>query len=121
MKQRTLLSTVKATSSIQQPQTSTEAATKYYNYIVNEIDEEREHRRLQERQDWIRQRSKNHLWFRYGYFLESPNTNYLQHYLYVGISYKFTLARVFVSHACTQITINTFRNDLVFFTVIIQC
>ena len=25
------------------------------------------------------------------------------------------------SHACTQITINTFINDLVFFTVIIQC
>ena len=43
MKQRTSLSTVKATSSTQQPQMSTEAATKYYNYIVNEIDEEREH------------------------------------------------------------------------------
>ena len=78
-------------------------------------------RRLQERQDWIRQRSKSHLWCRYGYFLESPNTDYLQHYLYVGISYKFTLARVFVSHACTQITLNTSINDLVFFTVIIQC
>ena len=78
-------------------------------------------RRLQERQDWIRQRSKSHLWCRYGYFLESPNTDYLQHYLYVGISYKFTLARVFVSHACTQITLNTAINDLVFFTVIIQC
>ena len=37
-------STAKATSSTQRPQTCTEAATKYYNYIVNEIDEEREHR-----------------------------------------------------------------------------
>ena len=41
-----------------------------------------------------------------------------EHYLYVGISYKFILARVFDSHACTQITINTFINNLVFFTVI---
>ena len=37
-------STAKATSSTQRPQTWTEAATKYYNYIVNETDEEREHR-----------------------------------------------------------------------------
>ena len=37
-------STAKATSSTQRPQTCTEAATKYYNYIVNETDEEREHR-----------------------------------------------------------------------------
>ena len=44
MEQRTSRSTAKATSSTQQPQTPTEAATKYYNYIVNEIDEEREHR-----------------------------------------------------------------------------
>ena len=36
-------STAKATSSTQRPQT-TEAATKYYNYIVKESDEEREHR-----------------------------------------------------------------------------
>ena len=37
-------STAKATSSTQRPQTCTEAATKYYNYIVNETDEERKHR-----------------------------------------------------------------------------
>ena len=53
--------------------------------------------------------------------IENWNTDHLQHYLYVDISYKFTLAFIFVSHACTQITINTFINDLVFFTVIIQC
>ena len=39
--QRTSLSTAKATSSTQRPQTCTEAATKYYNYTANE---EREHR-----------------------------------------------------------------------------
>ena len=43
-RERTSLSTVKATSSIQGPQTCTQAATKYYNYTVNETDEEREHR-----------------------------------------------------------------------------
>ena len=53
--------------------------------------------------------------------VENWNTDHLQHYLYVDISYKFTLAWVFVSHACTQTTINTFINDLVSFTVIIQC
>ena len=37
-------STAKATSSTQRPQTCTEAATKYYNYIINKTDEEREHR-----------------------------------------------------------------------------
>ena len=37
-------STAKATSSTQRPQTCTEAATKYYNYIVNKTDEEREQR-----------------------------------------------------------------------------
>ena len=37
-------STAKATSSTQRPQTRTEAVRKYYNYIVNETDEEREHR-----------------------------------------------------------------------------
>ena len=37
-------STAKAKSSTQRPQTWTEAATKYYNYIVNETDEERKHR-----------------------------------------------------------------------------
>ena len=42
-------------------------------------------------------------------------------FLYVNILYKFTLAWVFVSHACTQITINSFINDLVFLIVIIQC
>ena len=39
--QRTTLSTAKATSSTQRPQTCTEAATKYYNYTANE---EMEHR-----------------------------------------------------------------------------
>ena len=43
-KQRTSLSTGKATSSTQRPQTCTEAGTKYHNYTVNETDEEREHR-----------------------------------------------------------------------------
>ena len=53
--------------------------------------------------------------------LKNYASDHLQHYLYVDISYKFTLAWVSVSHACTQITINTFINDLVFFTVIIPC
>ena len=53
--------------------------------------------------------------------VENWNTDHLQHYLYVDISYKFTLAWVFVSHARTQITITNFINDLVFFTVIIPC
>ena len=52
--------------------------------------------------------------------VENWHTDHLQHYyLYVDISCKFTLARVFVSNA--GITINTFVNDLVFFRVIIQC
>ena len=42
--QRTSLSTAKATSSTQRPQTCTEAATKYYDYTANGADEEREHR-----------------------------------------------------------------------------
>jgi len=37
--QRTSLSTAKATSSTQRPQTCTEAATKYYNYTVNGANE----------------------------------------------------------------------------------
>ena len=41
---KTSLSTAKATSSTKRPQTCTEPATKYYNYTVNETDEEREHR-----------------------------------------------------------------------------
>ena len=42
--QRTSLSTAKATSSTQRPQTCTKAATKYYNYTANGADEERKHR-----------------------------------------------------------------------------
>ena len=42
--ERKSLSTAKATSSTQRPQTCTEAAKKYYNYTTNETDEEREHR-----------------------------------------------------------------------------
>ena len=38
--QITSLSTAKATSSTHRPETCTKAATKYYNYIVNETDEE---------------------------------------------------------------------------------
>ena len=54
-KQRTSFSTAKATSSTQRPQT----CTKYYNYIVNETDEEREHRLpTVPRRNWIRQRFK---------------------------------------------------------------
>ena len=52
MKHRTSPSTAKATSSTQRPQTCTEAAAKYYNYIVNEAND------LQKRRDWIRQRVK---------------------------------------------------------------
>ena len=40
---------------------------------------------------------------------------------YVDISYKFTLAWVIGSHACTQITISTSIKNLVSFTVIIHC
>ena len=39
-----LLSTAKATSSKQRPQTCTEAASKYYNYTSNEADVERKNR-----------------------------------------------------------------------------
>ena len=39
--QRTSLSTAKATSSTQRPQTCTESATKYYNYTTNRADKER--------------------------------------------------------------------------------
>ena len=53
--------------------------------------------------------------------VENWETYQLQHDLYVDISYKFTLAWVFVSHTCTQITVNTLTNDLVLFTGIIQC
>ena len=42
--ERTLLSTVKTTSSTQRPEKCTEAATKGYIYTVNGTDEEREHR-----------------------------------------------------------------------------
>ena len=42
--ERTSLSIGKATLSTQRPQTYTEAATKYYNYTVNETYEDREHR-----------------------------------------------------------------------------
>ena len=63
--ERTSLSTAKATSSTQGPQTCTEAVTKYCNYTVNETDEEREHRlpRLPKatRLDPIRQR----LWIKF--------------------------------------------------------
>ena len=54
-------------------------------------------------------------------YVENWGTYQLQHGLYVDISYKFTLAWVFVSHTCTQITVNTLTNDLVLFTGIIQC
>ena len=54
-------------------------------------------------------------------YVENWETYQLQHDLYVDISYKFTLAWVFVSHTCTQITVNTLTNDLVLFTGIIQC
>ena len=50
--QRTSLSTAKATSSTQRPQTRKEAATKYYNYTANGADEEREHRLLTLQKSW---------------------------------------------------------------------
>ena len=53
--------------------------------------------------------------------VENWETDQLQHDSYVSISYKFTLAWVFVSYAYTQITVNTFTNDLILFTGIIQC
>ena len=37
--------------------------------------------------------------------------------LYVDISYKFTFARVFVSHACTQINLNALNNNSVLMRV----
>ena len=43
--------------------------------------------------------------------VENWKTNYLQHYLYVDSSYKFTLVWVFVSHACTQMWFGTFYRD----------
>ena len=53
--------------------------------------------------------------------VENWETDQLQHDSYVSISYKFTIAWVFVSYAYTQITVNTFTNDLILFTGIIQC
>ena len=46
------------------------------------------------------------------------DTDHLQHDFYVDISNKSTLAWVFVSHACTctQITVNSFINNLVLIT-----
>ena len=59
--ERTSLSRAKATSSTQRPQTCKEAATRYYNYIVNETDGEREHRlpKLQLKSDRRSGRSAN--------------------------------------------------------------
>ena len=50
--------------------------------------------------------------------VENWETDHLQHDFYVDISNKFTLAWVFVSHACTctQITVNSFINNLVLIT-----
>ena len=46
--------------------------------------------------------------------VENWESDHLQHDLYVDISYEFTLTCVFVSHACTQITLmNTCMSDLV--------
>ena len=53
--------------------------------------------------------------------VENWETDHLQPDLYVDISNKFTLVWVFHSHACTQITVNAFINNLVLFTGIIQC
>ena len=51
--------------------------------------------------------------------VENCESDHLQHDLYVDISYEFTLAWVFVSHACTQITLmNTCKSDLDQFLVI---
>ena len=51
--------------------------------------------------------------------VENWESDHLQHDLYVDISYEFTLAWVFVSHACTQITLmNTCMSDLDQFLVI---
>ena len=49
-------------------------------------------------------------------------TDHLQHDLFVDISYKLTLAQVFVSYACTRITLNSClgHKKLVLFTWI-QC
>ena len=54
--------------------------------------------------------------------VENWESDHLQHDLYVDISNKFTLAWVFVSHACTytQITVNSFMNYLVLSVGIIQ-
>ena len=53
--------------------------------------------------------------------VENWETYHLHHDLYVDISYQFSLAWVFVSHPCTQLTMNTLIHDLVLFTGIIQC
>ena len=48
--------------------------------------------------------------------VDNWNTDHFQRHLYVDISYKFTLAWFFVSHACAQITINTFISDWYFYS-----
>ena len=76
--QRTSLSTAKATSSTQRPQTCREAATKYYNYTANE---EREHRlpTLQKAMG----RSGNAYWVRqYNYLLPKFRWNDRQQQLH---------------------------------------
>ena len=45
--------------------------------------------------------------------VENWETDHLQHDLYMDTSYKFTLAWVFVSHACIRRTMNTFINDFI--------
>ena len=55
-------------TAINRLQTCTEAATKYYNYTVNETDEERntdcpDCRPFQKRRDWIRPRIRQRLKF----------------------------------------------------------
>ena len=54
-------------------------------------------------------------------FTEAKHVPLAEADLYVDISYKFTPPWVFVSHACTQITMNTFINDLVLFTEMTRC
>ena len=49
--------------------------------------------------------------------IQNWETDQPQHDLYVDISYKFTFAWVFVSHACTQINLNTLNNNSVLMRV----
>ena len=49
--------------------------------------------------------------------VENWNTDHFQRYLYVDISYKFTLAWVFVSHACSQLHATNYKHFHKWFSI----